>query len=310
MSKSSSSSQVDNGKAFEYAVAKALSDALNIPIIDSAEFQNTKSSYEKVISKLQERFPIAASLAVQHIIEKESVNLASRDPRGIWVASDSLGQKGDVRDVVVQCRDSEIGISCKTNHDDFKHSRLSGTANFVKKWGLDPDGCSQEYWDSVKPLFEELKKIRTESDATALWSDQSEVPNRFYWKVLDAFEAELLRLTAPNAPRASEVTRSLISYIIGNHDFYKVISRPDQVEIQGFNLNGSLSVPRTRYPEHVIAIDRLDGGQYSKTVRFNRGFTFNFRIHSASSRVEPSLKFAVSAISLPPAEIYTNHISF
>jgi hypothetical protein len=310
VSKSSSSSQVDNGKAFEYAVAKALSDALNIPIIDSAEFQNTKSSYEKVISKLQERFPIAASLAVQHIIEKESVNLASRDPRGIWVASDSLGQKGDVRDVVVQCRDSEIGISCKTNHDDFKHSRLSGTANFVKKWGLDPDGCSQEYWDSVKPLFEELKKIRTESDATALWSDQSEVPNRFYWKVLDAFEAELLRLTAPNAPRASEVTRSLISYIIGNHDFYKVISRPDQVEIQGFNLNGSLSVPRTRYPEHVIAIDRLDGGQYSKTVRFNRGFTFNFRIHSASSRVEPSLKFAVSAISLPPAEIYTNHISF
>jgi hypothetical protein len=136
------------------------------------------------------------------------------------------------------------------------------------------------------------------------------VPDRFYWKVLDAFEAELLRLTAPGAPRAAEITKSLISYIIGNHDFYKVISRPDQVEIQGFNLNGTLAVAKTRYPEHVIQIDRLNGGQYSKTVRFNRGFTFNFRIHSASSRVEPSLKFAVSAISLPPAEIYTNHISF
>ena len=310
MTKSSSSSQVDNGKAFEYAVAQALSEVLDVPIIDSPEYRNTKSSYEKVITKLQERFPIAASLAVHHIVEKESASLASKDPRGIWVASDSLGQKGDVRDVVVQCRDSEIGISCKTNHDDFKHSRLSGTANFVKKWGLDSEGCSEEYWSAVKPLFEELKKIRTESNATALWSDQAEVPNRFYWKVLDAFEAELLRLTAPDAPRASEVTKSLISYIIGNHDFYKVISRPDQVEIQGFNLNGSLAVPKTRYPEHVIAIDRLDGGQYSKTVRFNRGFTFNFRIHSASSRVEPSLKFAVSAISLPPAEIYTNHIGF
>ena len=136
------------------------------------------------------------------------------------------------------------------------------------------------------------------------------VPERFYWKVLDAFEAELLRLTAPGAPRASEVTKSLITYIIGNHDFYKVISRPEQVEIQGFNLNGTLSVSKTRYPEHVIGIDRLNGGRYSKTVRFNRGFTFNFRIHSASSRVEPSLKFAVSAISLPPSEIYTNHITF
>jgi hypothetical protein len=283
---------------------------LDIPIIDSPEYQNTKSSYEKVISKLQERFPIAASLAVQHIVEKESINLATKGPQGIWIASDSLGQKGDVRDVVVQCRDSEIGISCKTNHDDFKHSRLSGTANFVKKWGLDPDGCSQEYWTAVKPVFDELKTIKKNSNATALWSDQRDVPNRFYWKVLDAFESELLRLTSPSAARSSEVTKSLISYIIGNNDFYKVISRPYQVEIQGFNLNGTLSVPKTRFPEHVIAIDRLDGGQYSKTVRFNRGFTFNFRIHSASSRVEPSLKFAVRAISLPPAEIYTNHISF
>lgn len=306
----SSTSQVDNGKAFEYAVAKALATALDVPIIESQEFQRSKSSYEKVIRKLQERFPVAASLAVQHIIEKESATLVSRQPQGIWIASDSLGQKGDVRDVIVKCSNSEIGISCKTNHDDFKHSRLSGTANFVKKWGLDPEGCSQDYWDSVKPLFAELKEIRRSSGAKALWSDQKDVPNRFYWKVLDAFEAELLRLTAPDSPRASEVTKNLISYIIGNHDFYKVISRPDQVEIQGFNLVGTLAVSKTRYPEHVIGIDRLDGGQYSKTVRFNRGFTFNFRIHSASSRVEPSLKFAVSAISLPPSEIYTNHIRY
>ena len=310
MAKTISTSQVDNGKAFEYTVAQALSKALDVPIIDSPEFQNTKSSYEKVIAKLQERFPLAASLAVQHIIEKESKNLESNYPQGIWVASDSLGQKGDVRDVVVKCKGTEIGISCKTNHDDFKHSRLSGTANFVKKWGLDPAGCSEEYWNRIKPLFHELKQIRNESGAKALWRDQEDVPTRFYWKVLDAFEAELIRLTAHDAPSAEEVTKNLITYIIGNHDFYKVISRPDQVEIQGFNLNGTLAVPKTRYPEHVIGIDRLDGGQYSKTVRFNRGFTFNFRIHSASSRVEPSLKFAVSAISLPPTEIYTNHISF
>jgi hypothetical protein len=310
MAKAISTSQVDNGKAFEYTVAQALSEALDLPIIESPEFQNTKKCFERVSPKLQERFPIASTLAIQHIIEKESKNLTSKEPQAIWVASDSIGQKGDVRDVVVKCKDSEIGISCKTNHDDFKHSRLSGTANFVKKWGLDPEGCSQEYWDVVKPLFAELKQIRKDSETKALWSDQKDVPSRFYWKVLDAFEAELLRLTAPEAPRAAQVTKSLISYIIGIDDFYKVISRPDQVEIQGFNLNGTLAVSKTRYPEHVIGIDRLDGGQYSKTVRFNRGFTFNFRIHSASSRVEPSLKFAVSAISLPPAEIYTNHISF
>lgn len=310
MAKTTSTSQVDNGKAFEFAVAQALAKELGLPVAESPEYQNTKNSFEKVSSQLRERFPKAAELAVRHILEKESKNLASKQPIGIWIAGDALGQKGDVRDVVIKCKDAEVGISCKTNHDAFKHSRLSGKADFVKTWGLDPAGCSPEYWAAVKPLFAELAQIRKDSGAKALWSDQKEVPERFYWKVLDAFEAEILRLTAPNAPRASEVSKNLISYIIGNHDFYKVISRPDQVEIQGFNLNGTLAVSKTRFPEHVIGIDRLNGGQYSKTVRFNRGFTFNFRIHSASSRVESSLKFDVKAISLPPAEIYTNHISF
>jgi len=310
VAKATSTAQVDNGKAFEFAVAQALSTQLKIPIAESPEFSNTRNSFEKVTAQLQKRFPMAATLAVNHILEKESKNLSRSHPTGIWVAGDSLGQKGDVRDVVIKCKDAEIGISCKTNHDAFKHSRLSGKADFVKSWGLDPAGCSPAYWAAVKPVFTELTQIRKESGAKALWSDQKEVPERFYWKVLDAFEAEILRLTAADAPRASEVSKNLISYIIGNHDFYKVISRPDQVEIQGFNLNGTLAVSRTRFPEHVIGIDRLNGGQYSKTVRFNRGFTFNFRIHSASSRVESSLKFDVKAISLPPAEIYTNHISF
>jgi len=42
----------------------------------------------------------------------------------------------------------------------------------------------------------------------------------------------------------------------------------------------------------------------SKTVTFNRGYSINFRIHSASSKVESSLKFDVNAIGLPVNEIY------
>ena len=176
MAKAVSTSQVDNGKAFEYAIAKALSAELDVPIAESPEFLNTKSSYEKVVAQLQERFPKAATLAVQHILEKESKNLAAKHPLGIWVAGDSLGQKGDVRDVVIKCKETEIGISCKTNHDAFKHSRLSGKADFVKTWGLDPAGCSPEYWEAVRPLFAELTQIRKESGAKALWSDQKDVP--------------------------------------------------------------------------------------------------------------------------------------
>lgn len=305
-----SGKQVDNGKAYEYAIAIALADWLKVPIAEGPEYLNTKLSFERVKDELQIRFPKAAELAVNHILEKESKNLSAISPQSIWVAKDALGQKGDVRDVVIKGIHGEIGISCKTNHDAFKHSRLSGKSDFVKTWGLDEAGCSQAYWDKVKPLFAELTQIRKSSEAKALWSEQQDVPSRFYWPVLDAFEQEILRLTGPEAPSAQTVSRNLISYIIGTKDFYKVIARADQVEIQGFNLNGSLSVPKTKFPEHVLGVDRLNGGQYSKTVRFNRGYTFNFRIHSASSRVESSLKFDVKAIALPPSEIYTNHISY
>jgi hypothetical protein len=56
-------------------------------------------------------------------------------------------------------------------------------------------------------------------------------------------------------------------------------------------------------------IDTKNGGQYSKTVVLNHGYSFNFRIHNKSKRVEPSLAFDVQAIGLPP-EIYTHTISF
>ena len=82
------------------------------------------------------------------------------EPMGIWVAGDALGQKGDVRDVVIKGKDAEIRISCKTKHYAFKHSRLSGKADFVKTWGLDPAGCSVEYWGAVKPVFTELDQIK------------------------------------------------------------------------------------------------------------------------------------------------------
>jgi hypothetical protein len=303
-------SQVENGKAFEFAVATAFSSLLGIEIEASRELENSANSFLRIDLEKQVRFQKSASLAVGHIKELEAKRFGSQQPVGIRFNSDREGQRGDVRDVVVELSDSELGVSCKTNHGAFKHSRLSGKIDFVKKWGLASSGCSQTYWNTVSPIFEELSEIRESSNGTALWSDIDQVPERFYWPILDAFERELLELTREGSDSAPEVSRNLVSYVVGKQDFYKVIdrSRAGIVEILAFNFQDTMAVVRTRVPDHVIGIDRLNGGQYSKTVRMSRGFTFNFRIHSASSRVEPSLKFDITAISLPPSEVYTNHI--
>ena len=301
--------QVENGKAFEWAIAQALSRSTGgVQIYENTSKTNAERCFWEISQALRDRFELAADKAVQHILSKEATNDVVRHPHSVRISADSQGQSGDVRDVILTGLAGELGISCKTNHDAFKHPRLSGQIDFVRKWELDPVGCSHEYWNTVRPIFQELDQIRRDSGGHAVWQDLEGKAERFFWPVLDAFESELVKLTNINAEHPAEVSKSLIKYIVGNRDFFKIVCRSDQVEIQGFNLNESLSVGKTKYPDHVVGIDRLDGGQFSKTVRFNRGFTFNFRIHNASSRIEPSLKFDIRAISLPPSEIYTNHI--
>ncbi len=299
------STQVENGKALEFAVAKSFSELLSVEILDSPSSKNARVCYERVNEVLRIRFDDASKKAASHIIEKEEI--LRNGANSIWLASDSLGQDGDVRDVIINCGEKKIGFSCKTNHSAFKHSRLSGKADFIKSWGINESGCSNDYWNKVKPIFAELTIIRKESAGAALWKIQPDVANRFYWPILDAFESEINRLSQ-NPSTQAQTASKLVSYIVGFQDFYKIVVRKNVVELQAFNLGGTLSVTKTRLPDQIIGIDRLDGGKFSKTIRLNRGFTFNFRIHSASSRVEPSLKFDVTAISLPPSEIYTNHI--
>ncbi len=90
----------------------------------------------------------------------------------ISLQTDSKGQEGDVRDVIITIDKWEIGLSCKHNHEAVKHSRLSDTIDFGKDWF--GKSCSQEYFDDVRNVFLPLRKIRDESKAAgnpALWSD-------------------------------------------------------------------------------------------------------------------------------------------
>jgi hypothetical protein len=301
-------SQVINGKAFEFAVATEFQRCLQTPIRPGPEVETCRRAFGSLTPEFTNDLVHAAEKAVDHILELERKKFLSAVPTEIWIATDVSGQRGDVRDVVVETSNGSIGISCKNNHAAFKHSRLSARMDFVKKWGLESAGCSDEYWRRVRPIFAELESIRRTSGAQTLWSELPDVATRFYWPVLDAFAKELTRLSEPDSPAAATVSKNLVMYVVGRVDFYKVIRLSESVTVQGFNFNGSLATERTHGPTHVIKIDRLDGGQYSKTVRLNRGFTFNFRIHNASSRVEPSLKFDITAVSLPPTEIYVNHL--
>ena len=305
-------SQKENGMGFEWAIGLELSNQSGAPIINSAYSRGPQLAFEHKISTTRKQaFMRAAQVAIEHILEKEQITHSEQMAGEIIFNSDAAGQSGDVRDVLLRTGKKVIGVSCKSNHEALKHPRLSGTLDFVQSWGLDPHGCSPDYWRAVKPIFAELSSIRQESGATILWAQLENKPERFYWPLLDAWADEITRLCSVSDEQSAVVCKEMISYLIGRNDFYKVICHgANSVNIQAYNFNDTLATRKTKYPSSINVINKKNGGVYSKTIVFNHGFSINFRIHNASSRVEPSLKFDITAMGLPVNEVYQQTFEF
>lgn len=302
-------SQVGNGKSFEWAVAKTLSQTLSIPIRQDSAATAAESKFAAAPHNLQRRHVRAAELSVAHILLKERETITLGQPKLILISSDRVGQTGDVRDVIVRGNFDLLGISCKNNHRAFKHSRLSATIDFVKKWGLDSGGVSEKYKLATNSVFKKLEDLRDDSGGKAEWKGVPNKQNQIYDPLLSAFENELERVVASKPSLESAICRSFINYIVGGQDFYKVICEKDGVEILGFNFHGTLKVQKSKYPTQIHSIER-DTKKLSTTIlRFQEGHTFAFRLHNAATLIEPSLKFDIQALSLPGSQIYTNHIS-
>lgn len=298
--------QKENGMAFEWAVGKAISSETSFPIVIDKFSEIPRICYEEKISERKRAvFDRAALVAVKHILAKENIFSWDTALSSIKFNSDSAGQSGDVRDLIIRGPIRNLGISCKANHEALKHPRLSGKLDFIKKWGLSAAGCSQEYWDEIKPIFKQLSDIKKESFGNATWEDLPDKPERFYWPILDAWEREILRSLEAAGINQQEICKNFITYLIGKNDFYKIMCKgSDRVELQAFNFSGELSTKKTKYPTNINLINNKNGGIYSKTIVFNHGYSINFRIHSASSKVESSLKFDINAIGLPASDVY------
>ncbi len=300
---------MSNGKAFEWAVGLSLTNKTGARVVMDAQAQNVQMYYQRMTPQKQAELLNAANVAMDNILRKESAFVQSANaanPATVIFNTDATGQQGDVRDVILQIGNRSLGISCKHNHKALKHSRLSGVNDFINVWGLDAGGCSNTYWNIIRPLFNTLQQIRTNSGGTALWANLPNKEGLYYWPILDAWADEVNRVCGQNGQNSTQACGNMIAYLIGVSDFYKVMyeSRKSLVHIHGFNFNSTLDGSRTQYPDYINSINNRNGGQYSKTITFNRGYSINFRIHNASSRVEPSLKFDITAISLPATEIY------
>jgi hypothetical protein len=315
--------QTKNGKAFEYAMLNSFLERLqhitSVSVIENEPYKTAKKYFQSFTKTEQGLYNLNASFAVNFLIDLEprlSNGIEKSDILLLEIVSDQQGQTGDVRDVLAirSLQKWEIGISAKNNHRAVKHSRLSNDINFGEKWlGF---SCSHNYFAEIKPIFDELARLRTASKATQKWSTLGDYHPTVYVPILDAFKKELQRLDKENP---GIVAQKLVEYLIGNQDFYKVIKGKNKVEIQAYNLHGTLNlqfkdikpklkIQKLKLPNRLIEVVYNENSQTTLLVTLTEGWQISFRIHNASSRIEPSLKFDINLVSAPHS-LFTNHLS-
>ena len=300
----------DQGRAYEYAWIKTLYKALceirKTKIVDNSSLHANEKAWMLMDEQLQQRFLTSAEAAIDTVFEMEPrLSEKDNDELTLVFQKDGAGVKGDVRDIVIRREDIkwEIGLSIKHNHDAVKHSRLSHKLDFGKEWFDMP--CSDEYWNDVSPIFNMLKN---EKENGSRWSEIVEKDENVYVPLLQAFMDEVNRAYKED----KNMSRKMIEYLIGIEDYYKIVSRDSKrlTLIHTFNMHNTLNkssknkisaitVPVVELPTRLVALEFKPGSSNTVEMFLDNGWQLSFRIHNASKKVEPSLKFDVKFIGMP-----------
>ncbi len=301
----------NQGRAYEYAWCLALEQKLSVfkkVIVDKQNgFNAANRAYESLEKSLQERYLESAKQGVLLLLDCEpllsEVIGSSQNEITLSLQKDKLGEIGDVRDILIYFDRFCIGLSIKHNHDALKHSRLSKNLDFGEKWlGV---GVSQNYKDTIKPLFERLENAKKEG---MLWRDFPNKEQEIYAPLLQAFKKEVLRI---DGNKKNKVPQKMVEYLLGKYDFYKAIllEREQKTKLEAYHSHNTLNrsvknkpkriIPLSKLPTRMIYFDFKPKSFNTLELVLDEGWSFSLRIHNASSRVEPSLKFDIKLLSKP-----------
>lgn len=313
----------ENGKAFEFACVDALSRFINSQgrgidavILDNSSLQIARGNFESV--KLMNSAH-AADLVLAG--EKLSQILFQTEPRLfnvqknykkqiiLSIQPDALGKTGDVRDILVVKEVSvdkkfwEIGISCKHNHDAIKHPRVSPTIDFGEMWMGAP--LQNNDYFILNEIFNGVDDEKI--NGVINWSDVDNKEDKFYIPILDLIADKIRR-----HPQKEILAEHLLQYLIGTQDFYKLIYTEvnKTIHIQGFNFNGTLNDPadavrpiltvhKLHFPERIIDVGYKPQSKNTLEIFFDKGWQVSLRVHNASTKIEKSLKMDVRLDGMP-----------
>ena len=285
-------SQTDSGKGFEYALAAEVSSTFGINIVGDAQVA-ARRAYNSLTDDEQSERDDAARAALQFLCQRER-RLATGNLVGVEMQPDSVARHGDVRDLIVRTRDAaEFGISAKNRNIAIRNSRLSHRIDFGYEWFRTP--CSATYHEAKQPIFDFLEPLENQG---ALWRDLPDKLDRVYLPLMQAFIDETIRIFETEPEQSA---KSMMRYMLGTRDYYKVFKQNGDVSVQSFNLDNTLRWGRRLpMPTRLVELSMKPNSKNTAYMYLDAGWQLSFRIHNARSRVERSLKFDIQIIGQPP----------
>lgn len=319
---------MDKGKAFEYTCARALAELVNSKHGLSASLEENSSlniarncftEVEQQDNVAAQKLVVAAQATANFLARTEPKLLRTEDSFfptvQISIQADAIGISGDVRDVLAVKRQAvgeeiwEIGLSCKHNHDAVKHQRISPAIDFGAQWL--GNALNQEDFSELARIFNQIDADRETGHVN--WNQIANKGQRYYMPSL-----QLIIDKIRSHPNQHLLANHLLAYLIGNHDFYKVIVHEaanlasTSLHILGFNLNGTLNQPtvdgtaptervaRLRLPERVVNVELKPNSLNTLEIFFDGGWQISMRVHNATAILEKSLKMDVRLTGMPP----------
>lgn len=231
----------NQGRAYEFICLLTLSQEINkirkAEIEVNSAYHVAEHAWDMISDELKSILKQSAAAAVSTIFDMEPMIVENSDDiLSLKIQTDNEGKEGDVRDIVIARKyvKWEIGLSLKHNHFAVKHSRLAKGLDFGNKWFGIP--CSENYWNDIKPIFDYLTEQKADGKK---WNELPSKDKTVYVPLLQAFMNELNRSNALD----SSVPKKMVEYLLGEFDFYKVISIDSKriTRIQSYNMHGQLN---------------------------------------------------------------------
>ena len=307
----------DQGRAFEFACINTLFNAISkirkAQIERNSSYFAAEHAWNNIDDFLRNNLSKSASAVTDVIFDLEPLILEDdSEPINLRLQVDDKGEEGDVRDIVISRKNIEweIGLSVKHNHFAVKHSRLAKKLDFGSKWFNQP--CSPTYWDVVCSIFEYLE---VEKSRKTEWKNLPDKEEGVYVPLLQAFMDEIKR----SAAKDKNLPKKMVEYLLGEYDFYKVISVDVKkfTQVESFNVHGTLNksskthkpvriIPVVSLPTRIVAFEFKPNSNNTLEMYLDGGWAFTFRIHNASTIVEPSLKFDIQIVGMPTTILTIN----